>query len=41
MPAVVTHLGPPTSAVTGAGAITAACATGLTTWIREPLSPQD
>ena len=41
MPAVVMHLGPATSIVTGAGALTSACASGVERWIREPLSPQD
>lgn len=41
MPAVVIHLGPPTTAVTEAGAITTACATGIAEWIREPLDPHD
>jgi len=41
MPAVVVHLGPATRAVTGAGAITAACAEGIAGWFREPLPPQD
>ena len=41
MPAVVVHLGPTTSAVTEAGAITSACARGIAAWIREPLHPQD
>lgn len=41
MPAVVMHLGPTTTAVTGAGAIASACASGITMWIQAPLSPQD
>lgn len=41
MPAVVVHLGPTTSAVTGAGAITSACARGVAAWVRDPLHPRD
>lgn len=40
MPAVVVHLGPTTTAVTGAGAITTACATAVEAWVREPLDPR-
>jgi len=40
MPAVVVHLGPATSAVTGAGAISTACASGVAAWIRQPIDPR-
>ena len=41
MPAVVVHLGPATSAVTGAGDLAGACASGVAAWVRQPLDPRE